>query len=185
MTQDRMLALIADGQAMRDAFVGLKTQIESALALERTLATDPGHLAFIEAIKLILTTNPRPAADAIAAEARHFQTWAKRNIKERERATQRRRYKGVDPKPAPKHPNKHKHKAPSPNGPKGAGPMEYSFDEGPEITPDSIFDTTPPDRDLLAQQLAADKALAQELLHDPEFRAITIPPSKPPEGHGS
>ncbi len=71
--------------------------------------------------------------------------------------------------------------------------MEYSFDEGPEITSESIFDTpmpeghlVPPDRDLLAQQLAADKALAQELLHDPEFRAITIPEGrKPPEGRGS
>jgi len=180
LTQARMLAVIREAEATRDAFERLKSHLEDALALERTLAQAPEHITFIDSIKYILATNPRPNMERCAVEAYHFHKFKKRNETEKQRATQRRQRRGI-PQSHPSNPTKFQ-----PHHPKGAKPQadEYTFDEGPEITADSIFDTTTPDRDLLAQQLAADKALAQELLHDPEFRAITIPP-KTTEGKGS
>jgi len=177
LTQDRFIAVIREAESVRDAFERFKSQLTDALALEREIATTPQHITFIDSLKFILATNPRPNMESCAVESYHFRKNKRRNENEKQRATQRRRYKGI-----PENTTNRARVQPK------AKPSAdtYSFDEGPEITPDSIFDTTPPDRDLLAQQLAADKALAQELLHDPEFRAITIPEGrKPPEGRGT
>lgn len=182
-----MIAVIREGEAMRDAFVALKDAIKAALAQEKSMATDQNHIACIESLHFLLATHPRPPGDAIAAESRHFKTWEKRNRKERERATQRRRYRGIPESTSPEGSRtKFAPMRPKSSKPLVSDTMTIDIDEEPEITAEDVFAPppapipnpgfVPPTREELAAQLAADAQLTQDLLRDEAFRAITINP---------
>lgn len=190
LTQDRMIAIVHEAEGVKEWGIRLKAQIADALAQERERirrGETPREaanevLAIVSSLQYILDTNMRPPCEALAIEAAHFRRWSKRNEREKERATRRRRYRGV---PEGTSPEGSRTKFAPKGAPQGAPQQdEYSFDENPEITADDVFAQPPegrpegPTRDELAAQLAADRALAQELLHDAGFRAITIEPPK-------
>lgn len=197
LTQDRMIAIVHEAEGVKEWGIRLKAQIADALAQERERirrGETPREaanevLAIVSSLQYILDTNMRPPCEALAIEAAHFRRWSKRNEREKERATRRRRYRGV---PEGTSPEGSRTKFAPKGAPQGAPQQdEYSFDENPEITADDVFAAppsegrpegstfAPPSRDELAAQLAADRELAQELLHDAGFRAITIEPPTP------